>query len=40
VTVPVSVCWAKDTELATIRAAEPAKMIFAIFMEISRISTV
>src|SRR5438128_2226944 len=38
VIVPVSACWAKVTELATIRTAEPAKMIFAIFMEISRLS--
>ncbi len=35
VTVPVSVCWAKAAELMMVSAA-PAKMIFAIFMAVSR----
>jgi hypothetical protein len=37
VIVPVRACWAKAAELMMVRAAEPAKMIFAIFLAVSRL---
>jgi hypothetical protein len=36
---PVIACWAKDTEPNKDKAAEPAKTIFATFMEVSRTSS-
>jgi hypothetical protein len=39
VTVPVIACWAEAAE-AKVTAANPASMIFAIFMEVSRNSNV
>src|SRR5258705_13277212 len=38
VRVPVSACWAIVAELMMVRAAAPARMIFAIFIAVSRFS--